>query len=139
MDRKEFLEKLGIGAAFALTATCLGGCAKDTSPEPKDIDISINLSEDKYSALHNLGGYVIQDEIVIARSIVSSEGYLAASITCSHESLQQIIYNANNGEWFCTAHGARYDIEGSGLNPVGNGGLVVYKTTLEGNTLRIFN
>lgn len=139
MNRKEFLEKIGIGAAFALTATCLGGCAKDTSEEPVDVDFTINLDDEEFSILNNLGEYKVHNAVVIARSEFGEQGYLAASVTCSHESLQEVTYDNNNAEWFCTAHGARYDLAGGGLNTFGEGGLTIYQTSLVGRTLRIFS
>lgn len=139
MKRKEFLEKIGIGAAFALTATCLGGCAKDTAMEPTGVDFTINLDDDDFTTLNDLGEYVVHQGVVIARSEFGDQGYLAASVTCSHESLQEVTYDGNNGEWFCTAHGARYDLQGGGLNAFGEGGLTIYQTSLDGRTLRVFS
>jgi len=138
MDRKEFLEKMGIGAAFALTATCLGSCTKDQAAVAKDVDFTIDLTDTKYDELRAPGGYIVENDIVIARSTAGSIGYIAASITCSHNDLKEIIYDGSKEEWFCTAHGARYTTEGEGLNAFGQGGLVVYNTSLDGDTLRVF-
>lgn len=139
MNRKEFLEKLGVGAAFALTATCMGGCSKDTAPAAADVDFTIDLSDPQYSALNTLGDYVILEDtrIIVARSINDGE-YIAATIRCSHDSFDDITYNGTKGTWFCTKHGAEFDEAGTGLNPNGSRGLTVYEVTQEGNSLRIF-
>ncbi len=137
MKRKKFLEKIGIGAAFALTATCLGGCSKDEAPLPKDLDFKIDLGDIKYQELLTLGGYVIENEVVIARSL--SGDYIAATITCSHDSFKEITYRGSERIWFCTEHGAKFDEEGAGLNPLGNKGLTIFKTEVIENSLRIFN
>ena len=42
-------------------------------------------------------------------------------------------------EFHCTAHGARYDTQGKGLNGNGARGLATYQTSLTGTTLRIFS
>ena len=137
MKRKEFLEKIGIGAAFALTATCLGGCSKDSTPEPKDLDFTLDLSDTAYSNLMIPGGYIIENEIVIARSL--SGEYIAATVLCSHEPNKNITYRDTDGVWFCTVHGAEYTEEGEGINALGSNGLTTYNTSLDGNNLRIFS
>lgn len=45
----------------------------------------------------------------------------------------------NNHQWYCTAHGASFDINGTGLNSNGSKGLTIYKTSLSGTSLRIFS
>lgn len=136
MTRKDFISKLGIGAAFALTTSCLSGCTKDEAPEPRDIDFDLDLSLEENVPLRTNGGYVIVDGIVIARSI--SGEYLAATVTCSHNAFDQIIYE--DGEWLCTRHGARFDEAGEGLNAFGSKGLAIFNTTeIDANTLRVFS
>lgn len=137
MKRKEFLEKLGVGAAFVLTSTCLGGCTKDKADPPRDINFTIDLEDAKYEELQTFGNYIIEDQIVIARS--NAGDYLAATLLCSHEGLSQITYSNREGSWFCTAHEARFDDAGEGLNANGSKGLTIYNTELTDNLLRIFS
>lgn len=140
MKRKEFIEKLGIGAAFVLTSTCLGGCTRDNAEPIKDLDFMIDLNEDQYSELNTFGSYVVYSDeaVVIARS--NTGEYLAASQICSHELLAQITYSGSEGGWLCTAHAARFAEDGEGLNPNGSNGLQIYQTDLlEGNLLRVFS
>jgi len=137
VDRKEFLEKIGIGAAFALTATCMGSCTKDTSPPPQDIDFVIDLREDRFAVLSNLGGFVRENDVVIARSV--SGNYLAATVLCSHEPNKRIEYRSQDGVWHCPVHGAEYTEEGQGLNSFGANNLTVYQTSLDGDLLRVFS
>lgn len=135
ISRKEFLGQLGIGAAFALTATCLHSCTSDVAAEPAEVDFEIDLSDSEFENLAINGGYTIFDGVVIARSLTGD--LIAASVTCSHQNLNEITYA--DGEWFCTAHGARFDEAGIGLNANGSNGLVIFNTELNGNTLRIFS
>lgn len=136
MDRKEFLEKLGLGAAFVLTTSCLGGCTRDEAPESRDIDFTIDLRDEKYIPLRTPGGYIIEEDVVVARSITGE--YIAATVLCSHEPNKNITYRQNDGVWFCTVHGAEYNEEGTGLNALGSKGLTIYNTDLDGNNLRVF-
>ena len=76
------------------------------------------------------GGYVIWNNIVVANA---NGTYIAATLTCSHEGKKAITFR--NGAWYCTAHGARFDAQGKGLNKEGNKGLIVYKTTVTGTIL----
>ena len=137
MKRKEFIEKLGLGAAFVLTSTCLGGCSRDQADPPKDINFTIDLEDPKYAELQVFGSYVIEDQIVIARS--NTGEYLAATLICSHEGLSQITYSDREGAWFCTAHEALFAEDGEGLNANGSKGLTVYSTELTDNLLRVFS
>lgn len=132
MNRKEFLGKLGLGAAFVLTASCLGGCSKsDIGP----VDFTIDLTDPTYSNLANNGGYIVKDRVVVARD--NAGNLVAATQLCSHEDKYQIILKDN--EWFCTDHDARFSLEGAGLNEKGSKGIAVYQTTLSGDTLRVFS
>jgi len=133
MNRKEFLEKIGIGAAFVLTASCLGGCSKN---EPlTDVDFTLNLTDSTNSSLLNNGGYLIQDKVVVAKN--DNGDFVAATQICSHENKSKIILK--NDEWFCTDHDARFDLTGNGLNDKGSKGLLIYNTDLDGDLLRVFS
>jgi len=140
MNRKDFLMKLSGGAAFALTATCLGGCAveninPDQPGNTATIDFTLDLNAAVNSNLSNNGGYVIvNNQVVVART--TGGEYVAATRTCSHDPRKEVIMR--NGEWYCTAHGARFRLDGTGLNGNGRNGLTIYNTQLDGNMLRVF-
>jgi cytochrome b6-f complex iron-sulfur subunit len=135
MDRRKFLSSIGVGAAFALTASCLGSCKKNNGTTA--VDFTIDITDSTYSSLKNNGGYVIKDQVVIART--TSGDYAAATVTCSHEGRQQVTYDKSANQWYCTAHGARFGMDGSGANGNGSKGLTIYKTTLSGNSLRVYS
>ena len=136
MTRKEFLAKLGIGATFALSVPCLSGCTKDSASEPRDVDFIIDLKDPAFESLTASGEFVIDQGIVIARSIDGE--IIAATVKCSHEGFDEIIYN--DGEWFCTRHGARFSEAGDGLNNFGSNGLTIYQIEDLGNDqYRIFS
>lgn len=137
MDRKDFLNKIGLGAAFALTATCLGSCSKESTTPSGPVDFTLNLNDPANAALANNGGYVIQNAVVVAKT--STGSYVAATVICSHEGQQQITFRGANNQWYCTAHGATYDVNGAGLNSNGSRGLTIYKTQLTGTSLRVYS
>lgn len=136
MDRKDFLAQLGLGAAFVLTAGCLGSCKKaDTGTVAQNVDFNLDLTAPANAALASNGGYLITNDVVVAKN--NAGAYIAATVVCSHEGLKQI--TLNNNEWACSAHGARFNLTGTGLNGNGSKGLKIYNTSVTGNTLRVFS
>ena len=137
MERRDFLEKLGIGAAFVLTSSCLGGCSKtDDAPT---IDFTVDLAAAANAALATNGGFIINaaNKVVVARD--TSGNYVAATQVCSHEGNVQVAYNKATNNYQCSAHGATFDLLGKGTNANGSKGLKIYKTTLTGTKLRVYS
>ncbi len=137
MERRKFLESIGIGAAFAITATCLGSCKKDAVTPTGTVDFTLDLLSADNLKLNTFGGYIIKNQVVVART--KDGNYAAATVICSHEGRQQIVYDVANNEYNCTAHQARFDLNGKGLNGNGSNGLTIYKTTLTGTNLRVYS
>lgn len=131
MGRHTFLQKLGFTGASLLAIYALDSCQTDQSAvAPEETNSSIDLS--KYPSMTTPGSFFVWNNIVIANA---NGTYIAATLTCSHEGKKQITYR--NGEWYCSAHGARFDTLGKGLNREANKGLTVYKTKIEGTILTI--
>ena len=137
MDRKEFLSTIGLGAAFALTASCLGSCKKTATTPNGPVDFTLDLSDAANAALKSNGGYVIKNTCVVAKT--NAGVYVAATQICSHEGRTQVIYDNTSSQWYCTAHGARFSLTGAGVNSNGSGGLTIYKTELTGTMLRVYS
>ena len=136
MNRKEFISKLGVGTAFVLTTPCIIGCGKDgEEPEVSDVDFTVDLNE--FDVLRSPGTFIIKNKVVVANNIDGQ--YIAATVTCSHENLDQIKYDKFTDNWECTAHGARYTQDGEGLNANGAGGLTTFNVTQDGDILRVFS
>jgi nitrite reductase/ring-hydroxylating ferredoxin subunit len=131
MTRKEFLGKIGIGAAFVLTASCLGSCTKDGK---NGVDFILDLTASENAALQNVGGYIVKNQVVVAKA--ADGNYYAATQICSHEGEIKVIFREN--QYYCTAHGAKFDLSGNGANSTGAKGISVYNTTLSGTQLRVF-
>lgn len=133
MERRQFLEKLGIGAAFVLSASCLQSCKKDAVA----VDFTLDLNASSNSALLTNGGYVVSNGVVVAKD--TSGNYVAATQTCSHEGQTRVTYIKSANEFQCSAHGARFSTAGAGLNSEGSKGLTIYKTALTGTTLHVYS
>lgn len=111
-----------------------------TAGSPTDLStiknrlLTIDLSSTAAAALKTVGGYIAQSGIVVAQ--VSAGVYAAVTQTCSHEPRKNIIFNKT--EFYCTVHGARFDLTGKGKNSFGSGGIAVYKTATDGKTLVVY-
>jgi nitrite reductase/ring-hydroxylating ferredoxin subunit len=95
--------------------------------------LTINLQTT--TALQTIGGYIALSGIVVAQ--VSTGVYVAVTQTCSHEPKKAIIFNKT--EFYCTQHGARFDLTGKGKNSFGSKGITVYKTATDGTTLVVYS
>jgi nitrite reductase/ring-hydroxylating ferredoxin subunit len=97
--------------------------------------LTIDLTSSTASALKSIGGYLAQSGIVVAQ--VSAGTYVAVTQTCSHEPKKAIIFNKT--EFYCTQHGARFDLTGKGKNSFGSRGITVYKIATDGKTLVVYS
>ncbi len=136
LTRKDFLNKLGLGAAFVLTSTCLQSCSKDMADVPAEIDFTVDLDNSEYDNLLSPEGWVVVNAVVVAQGLNGE--YLAATVVCSDAGNPRVEYR--DGEWFCPVHGARFTLDGEGLNARGSAGLTNYNTKLIAPTiLRVFS
>jgi nitrite reductase/ring-hydroxylating ferredoxin subunit len=138
MERRDFLEKIGIGAAFVLTSSCFGACKSTDYAPTGTVDFTLDLALTENAALTANGGYLISNKIVVAKD--TGGNYVAATQVCSHEGKVQVSYNKAANNYVCSAHGATFSLAGAGTNSNGSKGLTIYKTQLlTGNKLRVYS
>ena len=138
MERRDFLAQLGIGAAFALTATCLHSCSKSVSTNPSGgVDFTLNLNDAANAALKTNGNYIVANDVVVART--TSGEYVAATVVCSHQQLKQVIYDPAANNYVCTHQGSRFNLQGGVVNGPAATSIAVYKTTIIGTSLRVYS
>lgn len=142
MNRMEFLKSLGLKGASLFAVYCaasgLSSCVNESMDptNPTGVtgnELTLDLNSAAYTKLNTVGNYVVVSGIVIAR--VSATAFAAVTQVCSHEGRRQVVFNA--GEFYCAAHGARFDTAGKGLNSTGSRGLKTYACLLEGTTLKV--
>jgi len=142
MNRMEFLKSLGLKGASLFAVYCaasgLSSCVNESMDPTNPTggtgnELSLDLTSATYSKLNTVGNYVVVSGIVIAR--VSASSFAAVTQVCSHEGRRQVVFNA--GEFYCAAHGARFDTAGKGLNSTGSRGLKTYATVLDGTNLKV--
>ena len=157
MTRYEFLKSMGFTGAALMAALTSCISQEDTYVPVTRIDASAvtpvtpvmpatpntNISsimnpilkiDLATSAIKNVGAYIIQSNIVVAQ--VSAGAYAAVTNLCSHEPKRQVIFS--QGEFYCTAHGARFDLKGVGLNSTGRNGINAYKVATDGKILVVY-
>ena len=148
MERKDFIEQVGLSAASILIFGCMQGCSKSDSPAPaqptgsnnntnKAIDFTINITASPFTSLSTAGGFYVDktNNIIIARTLTNE--FLAVSSLCTHQQVT-VDYQASNNRFVCSAHGSVFSSTGSVLNGPAGERLKQFKTTLTGNNLRIF-
>ena len=142
MNRMEFLKSLGLKGASLFAVYCaasgLSSCVNESMDPTNPTggtgnELSLDLTSAAYSKLNTVGNYVVVSGIVIAR--VSASSFAAVTQVCSHEGRRQVVFNA--GEFYCAAHGARFDTAGKGLNSTGSRGLKTYAIVLDGTNLKV--
>ena len=142
MNRMEFLKSLGLKGASLFAVYCaasgLSSCVNESMDPTNPTggtgnELLLDLNATAYTKLNTVGNYVVVSGIVIAR--VSTTAFAAVTQACSHEGKRQVVFNS--GEFYCPAHGARFDTAGKGLNSTGSKGLKTYVTSLEGTTLKV--
>lgn len=137
MDRKDFLSKIGLGAAASLLAPmCIGGlaaCSKTGAAAPTNVDFNLDVSTGSLAAN---GGFLVSNGIVVARTNTGT--FIAVSASCTHEGTN-VNYNASNNNFVCPNHGAKFSSVGAVTQGPANSNLAKYNTTLTGTTLRVFS
>ncbi|QLE02131.1 Rieske 2Fe-2S domain-containing protein [Galbibacter sp. BG1] len=106
--------------------------------EPEKVDFTIDLTTAEAEPLKDKGGFIIKNEIVIARNLEGN--FVAATRECPHEGNYQIVYEKDGTDeaFSCSVHGSRYDLSGTPTNNVTSNTLYIYKTELNGDILRIY-
>ena len=150
MTRKEFLAKFGFGAGVVILAPmALSSCEEsddpstDSSDDTDDggddssngVDFTIDLNSGAYSDLQQIGGYVYENDILIA--FLGGTEYIALSKICTHQACT-VQYSQAQGQVICPCHGSVFSTDGSVIEGPAGAPLQEYNTELDGDTLRIF-
>jgi cytochrome b6-f complex iron-sulfur subunit len=152
MERKDFIEKVGLSAASILIFGCMQGCSKSDSPAPTQppsnnnpankVDFTINITINPYTSLNTAGGFYVYktNNIIIARTNTTPNEFLAVSSLCTHQQVT-LDYQASNNRFICPSppgHGSLFSSTGAVVNGPAAAPLKQYKTSLTGNILRVY-
>ena len=147
MQRKDFINALGVSTATLLLATCFGGCSKPSgtdmgsnptppsAPPPSNADFLLDLNATENANLATNGGFVYKNNIIIARTLTGT--YIAVAMACTHQGTA-VVYDGSNNRFFCNNHGSSFSSTGVVNNGPAVTNLKQYNTTLTNRTLRVF-
>lgn len=138
MTRKEFIERVGIGASALLLPACLGGLsscsgANAVPAAPTNVDFTLEVST---GALATKGGYLINGGVIVARTLANQ--FIAVSAACTHEGTN-VEFIGSGSYFYCPRHGATYSTSGAVTGGPTSRSLASYKTTLNGTSLRVYS
>ncbi len=152
MERKEFIEQVGLSSAAILIFGCMQSCSKTSDMTSGNtntgnnggsagtntqVDFTINIAIAPYTSLNTPGGFYVDTttRIIIARTLNSD--FLAVSASCTHQG-STIEFQANANRFYCAAHGSAFDTTGAATVGPAKTALKQYKTTLTGTNLRVY-
>jgi len=139
ISRKEFITQVGAGAAMILLPACFATCKKSSTSSSSSsntttsVDFTVSVAS---GALASNGGYLVQNGVIIARTM--SGTYLAVAAACTHERTN-VQYSGSSNTFICPNHGAKFDATGKVINGPATKALQQYNTSLNGTTLRVYS
>ena len=139
MNRRELLRSIAAGTTVVFVVPSLLTSCEEETIDPDDNsgsntdELTIDLTEGKYSDLGNAGGSVIEGSIII---INTGDGFLALSSKCTHSGCT-VNYDHSSGNLPCPCHGSVFSTSGSVLNGPADSPLKKYDITQEGDILTI--
>jgi cytochrome b6-f complex iron-sulfur subunit len=152
MERKDFIEQVGLSAASILIFGCMQSCSKSDSAAPttpptnnnkptNKVDFTINITTNPYTKLNTAGGFYVDrtNNIIIARTLTND--FIAVSSLCPHQQVT-LEFQASNNRFICPSppgHGSSFSTTGAVINDPATSALKPYKTELSGSSLRIFD
>jgi cytochrome b6-f complex iron-sulfur subunit len=138
LSRHAFLKEIGLKGASLFAAYCIGISATSCSAEKgigTDDDFTLDISKGSFKVLQKTGGWVKVRNVVIAR--IASDTLVAVTSICSHEGENRIEYRPAEKDFRCAAHGAEFDLSGTGKNRKGRKGLILYAVKEDNSIVRI--
>ncbi|HOW09795.1 MAG TPA: Rieske (2Fe-2S) protein [Bacteroidales bacterium] len=140
MTRRDLIQKVLIGGTtFLVIPSVMASCSKDNSGDPgtggngNGNKLTLDLTDAKYAALNNSGGFVNVQGIIVANT---TAGYVALDNTCTHQGCG-IAYSAASNNFPCPCHGSVFSTTGSVINGPATVALKSYSVSKSGNTLTI--
>lgn len=143
MNRKEFMQLFGLGAAYLLASACLGGCSaaagSDSTPVPvaTGVNTTLDLTAASSAPLNDASvGYVYADSRAIIVAKTTAGTYLAFQAPCPHQGTA-VYFSQSQSRFICPNHNAIFNLSGGVVSGPVSSGLRQYTVTQSGNILTI--
>ena len=107
----------------------------DNRDDDDEVDFTIDLTDDDYSDLQQEGGYVYEDDIIIA--YLGNDEYIAFSKICTHQQCT-VEFNGEEDIFQCPCHGSEFNTDGGVVTGPAEDSLKEYNTELNDQQLRVF-
>lgn len=136
------MKKIIQGLTVIVIALQLQACGETEIPDPNpggDTGFIININQNPYTALQQVGGSaIVTDKKVIAVRL-SSSTWAALSSYCPSDASVNLSYNSSSQTFSCSKDNSTYNIEGKATSGSSTN-LKKYNTTFSNNNgdLRIF-
>ena len=141
ITRGDFMKKAGLSIGGILLLNCLQACSDDTEVTPISprLDFSLDLNQNTNSALRSPNGFlVVNSQRVIVVRLANNE-FIAVQSNCTHQGVT-VAFRANQNDFYCSAHGSSFQLDGTVINGPAGSPLRQYKYSFDvtSNILRIF-
>ena len=164
MERKDFIEKVGLSGAAILIFGCMQSCSKDSdmtsSPNTPPnsggtggtvgtggtggggsastkIDFTLDIGVSPYDVLKKEGGYIVYAAAKVIIAKIAGDAFIAVSSVCTHAGAT-LEYVSSTSKFYCSAHGSNFNQTGTVANGPASEALKQYKTSLDGTKLRVY-
>ncbi len=141
MNRKDFLQLFGAGAAALVASACLGGCGSgkgsDPVPGASNVDFTVDLTAASSAALDSPAtGYIYNAtrDVIVAKTTAGT--YVALQAPCPHQGTSVYFAPAQN-QFVCPNHNAIFNLSGGVISGPSPSALKQYTVAQTGTTLRI--
>lgn len=165
MERKEFLNLVGISVGAVILQNCMSGCTKAADPTPAIIppvtppatgggtttvtgltgnnslakgviDFTVDITAKDFEALKTNGQAIVTGDVIIART--KAGDFLVVEKACTHQGTT-VDFVSDNGTFKCNNHGSIFDSGGTVTNGPATKALKKYNATFDSakNTLKV--
>ncbi|MFD1468555.1 ubiquinol-cytochrome c reductase iron-sulfur subunit [Hymenobacter caeli] len=144
MNRKDFLQLFGLGAASLLASACLGGCNAATGSDsaavpaaPANVNLTVDLTATTSTPLNDAAvGYIYADSRAIIVAKTTAGTYLAFQAPCPHQGTS-VYFSPSQSRFICPNHNAIFNLSGAVVSGPVSSGLRQYTVAQSGNILTI--
>lgn len=138
MNRQEFLQLFGLGAAGLVASACLGACSSKSEVSPASgVDFTVDLTAASSAALNDPAtGYIYGagNTVIVARTTAGS--YVALQAPCPHQGTN-VYFTPGQSRFVCPNHGAVFGLTGNLIQGPATTGLKQYTVVQTGTSLRV--
>lgn len=160
MERKEFLNLVGMSVGAVILQNCISGCSKASDPTPAvtppvtppatgggtttvsgltgnnsiakgTIDFTLDITDKNFSDLATNGKALISGDIIVART--KTGDFLALAKSCTHQGTT-VDYIADTNIFNCPNHGSQFNADGSVKKDPATAALKSYKASFDTKT-----